>query len=81
MNQVVFSQQSIFHLYRLGHIVHAKTGKRFQLSDLEQAMQLIRYCDRCKEPVIARQWRAFVGSCDEQVLDQLASNEAITVAG
>lgn len=72
--EIVFSQASIFHLYRLGLIVTGKTGKKFRLSDSEQMYSLIRFCDRSQDPSINRQFDAFIDSVEPNVRAQMQAS-------
>ena len=77
MNQIVFSQESIFHLYRLGHVVFGKSGARFRLAIKEDMNALIRYCDRSRDSGITRQFDAFLDSVSDEVLDSLVSRQLV----
>ena len=69
--KLIFSQNSIFHLYRLSVIVSAKTGKKYRLSNVEELNSLIRYCNRSDETAIARQYDTFLHSLDQQTLAEV----------
>ncbi len=69
--KLVFSQNSIFHLYRLSVIVAHKTGKKYRLSDLEELNSLIRYCNRSDNTAIARQYDTFLHSLDMETLTEV----------
>lgn len=77
MNQIVFTQESIFHLYRLGHVVFGKSGARFRLAVKEDMHALIRYCDRSRDPGITRQFDAFLDSVTNDVLDNLIAKQLV----
>ena len=65
---IIYSQASIFHLYRLGLVVMGKTGKKYRLSDEREMDALIRYCDRSKDTSIHRQFSAFLDSVESTTL-------------
>lgn len=69
--KLVFSQNSIFHLYRLSVIVAAKTGKKYRLSDLQELKSLIRYCNRSENTAIARQYDTFLHSVEPDILTEI----------
>ena len=72
MKPIIFTQASIFHLYRLGHIVTGVTGKRYRLESIDDMNSLIRYCDRSDNKSIAKQFAAFLSTVDENTLQQMA---------
>ena len=69
--KLVFSQASIFHLYRLSVIVAARTGKKYRLSSVEELNSLIRYCNRSDNTSIARQYDTFLHSLDIDTLTEI----------
>ena len=69
--KLVFSQNSIFHLYRLSVIVSSKTGKKYRLSDVQELNSLIRYCNRSDNTAIARQYDTFLHSVEPDILTEL----------
>lgn len=69
--KLVFSQNSIFHLYRLSVIVAAKTGKKYRLSSVQELNSLIRYCNRSDNTHIARQYDTFLHSLDPEILTEV----------
>ena len=69
--KLVFSQNSIFHLYRLSVIVATKTGKKYRLSDEQELNSLIRYCNRSDNTAIARQYDTFLHSVEPAILVEL----------
>lgn len=71
MDKVVFTQESIFHLYRLGLIVFSKTGKRYHLQDPVEMNSLIRFADSSNNPVIRRQFEAFLSSVEPGIVETL----------
>lgn len=75
--KIIFSQASIFHLYRLGLVVMGKTGKKYRLSEDADMYALIRYCDRCDDESIHRQFHAFLDSVDDNVLAAMKSQRLI----
>ena len=77
MKQIVFSQESIFQLYRLGHVVFGKSGARFRLAIKEDMDALIRYCDRSRDTAITRQFDAFLDSVSEEVLENMVSKQLV----
>ncbi len=77
MNEIVFAQESIFHLYRLGHVVFGKSGARFRLAIKEDMNALIRYCDRSRDSSISRQFDAFLDSVSDEVLQGLVVRQLV----
>ena len=69
--KLVFSQNSIFHLYRLGLVVTSKTGKKYRLSDEEEMKSLIRYCNRSDNTTVCNQYDNFLYSLDAEVLTEI----------
>ena len=69
--KLVFSQNSIFHLYRLSVIVATRTGKKYRLSDEQELNSLIRYCNRSDNTAIARQYDTFLYSVEPNILEEL----------
>ena len=69
--KLVFSQASIFHLYRLGLVVAGKTGKKYRLSDEDEMRSLIRYCNRSTNTTICRQYDAFLYTLEPSVLVEI----------
>ena len=69
--KLVFSQNSIFHLYRLSVIVSTKTGKKYRLSDEEEMHSLIRYCNRSENTAICRQYDVFLHSLEPEILTEI----------
>ncbi len=69
--KLVFSQNSIFHLYRLSVIVSHKTGKKYRLSDEEEMNSLIRYCNRSENTAICRQYDIFLHSLEPDILTEI----------
>lgn len=78
---IIYSQASIFHLYRLGLVVMGKTGKKYRLSDEPDMNALIRYCDRSEDLGINRQFDAFLDSVEPNVLLAMESRCLIQPAG
>ena len=74
MKPIIFSQASIFHLYRLGHVVTGITGKRYHLENPSEMHTLIRLCDRSKNKTIATQFDAFLSTVDDNVFQQMAQH-------
>lgn len=72
MKPIIFSQASIFHLYRLGHVVTGITGKRYHLEKVDEMYSLIRYCDRSDNKSISTQFSAFLSTVDEGNYQQMA---------
>lgn len=68
---ILFSQASIFHLYRLGLVVSGKTGHKYSLSDETQRLDLIRYCDASHDQSIQRQLNAFLSTLEPELLQTL----------
>ncbi|WP_101757035.1 hypothetical protein [Oceanicoccus sp. KOV_DT_Chl] len=69
--KLVFSQNSIFHLYRLSVIVASKTGKKYRLSNEQELNSLIRYCNRSESTDIARQYDTFLHSVEPEILTEI----------
>ena len=69
--KLVFSQNSIFHLYRLGLVVSNKTGKKYHLSNEQEMISLIRYCNRSENTAICRQYDTFLLSVEPDILTTL----------
>lgn len=69
--KLVFSQNSIFHLYRLSVIVATKIGKKYRLSNVQELNSLIRYCNRSDNTAIARQYDIFLHSLEPEILSQI----------
>ena len=69
--KLIFSQNSIFHLYRLGLVVSGKTGKKYQLSDEQEMASLIRYCNRSDNSAICRQYDTFLHSLEPEVFNRI----------
>ena len=66
--RLVFSQSSIFHLYRLGLIVSGKQGKKFCLSNEHEMLELIRVADGSNDRTIMQQFDAFLSTIDDELL-------------
>ncbi|MEE8058103.1 MAG: hypothetical protein V3T17_09730 [Pseudomonadales bacterium] len=66
--KLVFSQVSIFNLYRLGLIVTGKTGKKYRLSNEKEMRSLICYCNRSEDTSICRQYDAFLYTLEPEIL-------------
>ena len=77
MKKIIFSQASIFHLYRLGLLVGGKTGVRYRLVNQEEMNRLIRYCDRTSDQTVRRQYEAFLASAEPNVLAALEEQKLI----
>lgn len=77
MNAIIFSQASIFHLYRLGHLIFATTGIRHRLSDDLSMLMLIKYCSTSTDPIVNRQFSAFLSTVDDKTIEQLAKRKII----
>jgi hypothetical protein len=77
MDKVVYSQQSIFHLYRLGLAITRQTGKRYHLQDEEELNSIIKMSDRSNDPRIGRQLSAFLDSIEPEILDGLEAEGLI----
>ena len=75
---IIFSQASIFHLYRLGTMVSGKTGTRYTLSIEKERLDLIRFCDASTDSSIQRQMGAFVESLDANTLRQLEAQRLLS---
>ena len=73
--KLVFSQNSIFHLYRLGLVVSGLTQKKYRLSDDKEMQSLIRYCNRSNHTAVCRQYDAFLHSLEPEMLAEI---EALT---
>ena len=69
--KLIFSQNSIFHLYRLSVIVSSKTGKKYRLSNVEEMNSLIRYCNRSDNTAVARQYDTFLYSLEPDTLTEV----------
>ena len=61
---IVFSQASIFHLYRLGLVVSGKTGKKYSLSNEAEMLALIKRADTSSDLSINRQFNAFISTLE-----------------
>lgn len=75
--KLIFSQNSIFHLYRLGLVVSGKTGKKYRLSSEKEIRSLIRYCNRSDNSDICRQYDAFLHTLEPdmfKLIEQLTGN-------
>ncbi|MCR8923933.1 hypothetical protein NO559_14210 [Dasania sp. GY-MA-18] len=75
---IIFTQASIFHLYRLGLVVMGKTGEKYRLSDEGDMNALIRYCDQTRDPSISRQFDAFLDSVDPATLALMKAKRLIS---
>lgn len=73
--KLVFSQTSIFHLYRLGLVVTGVTAKKYRLSEEKEMIALIRYCNRSNNTSVCRQYDAFLYTLDAVMMAEI---EAIT---
>jgi hypothetical protein len=69
--KLIFSQSSIFHLYRLGLVVTGKTGKKYRLSNEDEMKSLIRYCNKSDDTSICRQYDAFLYTLELPVLEEI----------
>lgn len=69
--KLIFSQNSIFHLYRLSVIVSHKTEKKYRLSNEEELHSLIRYCNRSENTTICRQYDTFLHSLEPDILMEI----------
>ena len=69
--KLVFSQNSMFHLYRLGLIITGKTGKKYHLSNDEEMKSLIRYCNKSDNTTVCRQYDAFLHSLEPETLTEI----------
>ena len=69
--KLVFSQNSIFHLYRLGLVVTGLTHKKYRLSDDKEMQSLIRYCNRSNHTAVSRQYDAFLHSLEPEILTEI----------
>ncbi len=69
--KLVFSQASIFHLYRLGLVVTGITGKKYRLSSDDEMRSLICYCNRSDDTSVCRQYDAFLHSLEPAVLREI----------
>ncbi|MEE8058244.1 MAG: hypothetical protein V3T17_10475 [Pseudomonadales bacterium] len=77
MNKVVYSQESIFHLYRLGLVVAGKTGKRYHLQIEDELNSLILDSDQSTDPSIGIQFDAFVSALSPEIIARLESEGLI----
>ena len=75
---IIYSQASIFHLYRLGLVVMGKTGEKYRLSDERDMNALIRYCDQSRDPSISRQFDAFLDSVEPANLTLMKAKRLIS---
>lgn len=73
--KLVLSQDSLFHLSRLGVVVFGKTRRKYKLSVQQDMLSLIRYCDESQDVTINRQYDAFIYSLNPA---QHAELEAFT---
>lgn len=78
---IIYSQASIFHLYRLGLVVMGKTGEKYRLSDEAEMNALIRYCDHTRDPSISRQFDAFLDSVDSETISLMKAKRLISYGG
>lgn len=78
---IIYSQASIFHLYRLGLVVMGKTGEKYRLSDERDMNALIRYCDQSRDPSISRQFDAFLDSVEPAKLSLMKAKRLISSTG
>ncbi|MCP3908608.1 MAG: hypothetical protein GY712_11395 [Oceanicoccus sp.] len=69
--KLIFSQNSIFHLYRLGLVVTGITKKKYRLRNGEEMKSLIRYCNRSDNTSICRQYDAFLHSLEPEMLTEI----------
>lgn len=74
---IIYTQESIFHLYRLGLVVFGRTGVKYRLSKESDMNALIRYCDQCDDPTISLQFSAFLDSLESHVLRSMESQHLI----
>ena len=75
---LIFSQESIFHLYRLGLVVNGKTGKKYKLSSEADINALIHYCDHSKDRAVKNQFEAFIASIDPDLLETMEQESIIS---
>lgn len=69
--KLVFSQSSIFHLYRLAQVVTKRTGKKYRLSNEQELKSLIRYCNRSNNTSICRQYDTFLYTIEPEMLTEI----------
>ena len=69
--KLIFSQNSIFHLYRLGLVVTGITKKKYRLRNDEEMKSLIRYCNRSDNTSVCRQYDAFLHSLEPEMLTEI----------
>ncbi len=74
---LIFSQESIFHLYRLGLAVSEKSGKRYRLVNEKEMHALIRYCDRSKDSKVRQKFSAFLAFLSNNELLMLEASHLI----
>lgn len=78
---IIYTQESIFHLYRLGLVVFGRTGIKYRLSNERDMNALIRYCDHSDDPTINLQFSAFLDSLENQVLRKMQAQHLIQLRG
>ena len=71
MSDVVYSEESIFHLSRLSSVVAGKMGRRFHLQDEEDLNSLIKISDSSRDPRIAQRLQAFVTVTEPYIIEKL----------
>jgi hypothetical protein len=68
---IIYSQESIFHLYRLGSVVNKKTKRKYKLSNKAELNALIRYCERSGDALIKDQFKKFIASVDADTVSNM----------
>ena len=69
--KLVFSQNSMYHLYHLAVLIAEKTGRKYQLSNNEDMTSLIRYCNQSNSTTVCRQYDAFLHSLEPDTLREI----------
>jgi hypothetical protein len=80
MSNIIFSQSSIFHLYRLGHLACSSTGVRHRLSDELSMLMLIKHCSTSADSSVVKQFSAFLSTVDEPTISLLIAKKIIPLA-
>ncbi len=73
MQELLFTQASIYHLQQLASMVKQKTGVRHRLSDPKSVINLLRYSCTAADHTVNSEYNEFIATLRDEQRDYLQS--------
>lgn len=77
VQQIIFSQSSIFHLQKLAHDMHSVSGERHKLSNENSMMRLLKKASLSQDDIVRDDLQRFADNLDAKQISALMSHGII----